>query len=221
MKKISRSLALLLAILMTFSVAACAHSDDPQETTESETADTTAPETTEINIAITTEEPEVSTAPAPETTEDTAPPPETEPPKASDTIRIIMQNGVGEAILSGLAEEKYKSTLQEREKALLFEHGLEIELSRTEDLAKNIKNLVLSGEYKYDLILTDPLAGTEMLSFGLLRIFPALESILIMRPEKASALAAGSISILHTRLHPIYPQLMRSSTAAQSFRQTP
>ena len=168
MKKISRSLALLLAILLTLSVAACAHSDDPQETTESETADTTAPETTEINIAITTEEPGVSTAPPPETTEDTATPPETNPPKASDTIRIIMQNGVGEAILSGLAEEKYKSTLQEREKALLFEHGLEIELSRTEDLAKNIKNLVLSGEYKYDLILTDPLAGTEMLSFGLL-----------------------------------------------------
>ena len=172
MKKYSRSLALLLAILMIIPIIACADSDTPTETTaaetEAETASTTAPETTEINIAITTEEPEVSTAPPPETTEDTAPPPGTEPPKASDTIRIIMQNDAGEAVISGIAEEKYKYALEDREKALLFEHGLEIELSRTEDLAKNIKNLVLSGEYKYDLILTDPLAGTEMLSFGLL-----------------------------------------------------
>ncbi|MBO5701816.1 MAG: hypothetical protein J6S71_05210 [Clostridia bacterium] len=168
MKKYSRSLALLLAILMIFSVAACADSDTPEVTTEAETASTAAPETTETVTDVTTEEPSVSVVAPPETTEEITTPPETEPPKATDTIRIIMQSGIGEAILSGLAEEKYKSLLSDREKALLYDFGLGIELSKTEDLAEKIGNLVLAGENKYDLILTDPMIGTEMLSSGFL-----------------------------------------------------
>ena len=90
MKKYSRSLALLLALLMMISVAACAGESIPEETTEAETASTAAPETTETVTEVTTEEPNVSVV-APETTAETAP--ETQPPEASDTIRIIMQNG--------------------------------------------------------------------------------------------------------------------------------
>ena len=165
MKKYSRSLALLLALLMMISVAACAGESIPEETTEAETASTAAPETTETVTEVTTEEPNVSVV-APETTAETAP--ETQPPEASDTIRIIMQNGKGEAILSGLADEKHKTLLKERENALLREFGLEIELSKTENLAGKIENLVLAGEHPYDLILTDPADGTAMLSSGLL-----------------------------------------------------
>ena len=172
MKKHSRSLALLLAFLMIFSIAACSSPDIPEETTdaatESETASTRVPETTETYTEATTEEPEVSTVAPPETTAEIITPPETEPPHVTDTLRIIMQNQIGEAMLSGLAEEKYKSLLADREKAMLFGHGLEIELSKTEKLTEKIENLVLAGEYKYDLILTDPLIGTEMLSVGLL-----------------------------------------------------
>ncbi len=168
MKKYSRSLALLLALLTILSVAACAGSNTPEETTEAETAGTTAPETTETYTDVTTEEPSVSVVAPPETTEEITSPPATNPPKATDTVRIIMQNDIGEAILSGLAEEKYKPLLSDRESALLRDFGLGIELSKTDNLKEKIENLVLAGEYKYDLILTDPLIGTEMLSSGLL-----------------------------------------------------
>ena len=161
-------MALLLAILVLFSVAACTASNDPEDTSETETADTAAPESTETVTDVTTEEPSVSVVAPPETTTETVTPPETEPPKETDTVRIIMQNGIGEAILSGLGEEKYKPLLSDRESALLRDYGLGIELSKTEKLAEKIENLVLAGEYKYDLILTDPLIGTEMLSSGLL-----------------------------------------------------
>ena len=138
MKKYSRSLALLLALLVIFSAAACAGSNVPEETTLPETSDsaatvtesdaeptsTTAPETTEDYIEETTRDTEVSTAISPETTEEITAPPETEPPKATDTVRIIMQNGRGEAILSGLIEEKYKTLLKEREDALVRDFGL-------------------------------------------------------------------------------------------------
>lgn len=175
-------MALLLALLVIFSAAACAGSNVPEETTLPETSDsaatvtesdaeptsTTAPETTEDYIEETTREPEVSTAISPETTEEITAPPETEPPKATDTVRIIMQNGRGEAILSGLIEEEYKTLLKEREDALVRDFGLGIELSKTENLEDKIKNMVLAGENKYDLILTDPIIGAQMLSAGLL-----------------------------------------------------
>ena len=175
MKKYSRSLALLLALLMLISVAACSSSSDPAETTEDVTASTTVPETTETSPEVTTEEPSVSVVAPPETSSpettsapETTEPPETEPPKATDKIRIIMQNEIGETILSGLAEGNQKDLLASREKALLYDFGVEIELSKTDDLKSKIENLVLAGESKYDLILTDPLLGTEMFASGLL-----------------------------------------------------
>ena len=168
MKKYSRSLALLLALLMMISVAACAGESTPEETSEAETASTAAPETTETVTEVTTEEPSVSVVAPETTTEITLPPETTQPPEETDAIRVIMQNGVGEAILSGLADEKHKTLLEEREKALLYDHALEIELSRTDNLAEKIENLVLSGEDKYDLILTDPMIGIQMTSAGLL-----------------------------------------------------
>lgn len=161
MKKHSRSLALLLALITLISLSACSGSDIPEETTDA--ASTTA-ETTETIPEVTTEEPSVSVVAPPETTS----PPETEEPKPTDILRIIMQDGRGEAILSGLAEEEYKPLLALREEALLRDHAIAIELSKTDNLISKIENLVLSGENDYDLILTDPAIGTQMLSDGLL-----------------------------------------------------
>lgn len=167
-------MALLLVLLTILSAAACSGAYT-EETTE--TASTTVPETTETVIEVTTEEPEVSDVVPPDTTSaettetitaETTAPPETAPPKATDTIRIIMQNGSGEAVLSGLAEEKYRTLLDAREKALLGEHSLVIELSKTDDLAQKVENLVLAGENDYDLLLTDPAVGAQMLCSGLL-----------------------------------------------------
>ena len=79
-----------------------------------------------------------------------------------------MQDGKGEAILSALAEDKYKPLLDAREQALLYEHSAEIELSKAENLKSSIENLVLAGESRYDLVLTDPFIGADLLNSGLL-----------------------------------------------------
>ena len=162
MKKHSRLTALFVAVFMLFGSTACS-GGEVEATTEAETAAVAAPETTEAITEETTEE-SITVVATPETT--TAP--ETEPPKAEETIRIIMQDGKGEAILSSLAEDKYKSVLDAREKALLYEHSAQIELSKTENLEAFIKNEVASGEHRYDLVLTDPLTGIELLGAGAL-----------------------------------------------------
>ena len=130
MKKHSRPLALLLAFLTILSIAACKTADIPEETTvsESESASTVAPETTED---MTDAPPVETTADSTATDTDTtaATPPETSAPEKKDTLSVIMQTGVGEPILSGLADEKYAAVLDAREKALLYEHNTGIELS--------------------------------------------------------------------------------------------
>lgn len=156
MKNHSRLPALLLCLLLLFSSAACS-SGEPEETES-----TTAPETTEAIIEETTEE-VISVVAPPETTA-----PETTDPTPAETIRIIMQDGKGEAILSALAEDKYKSLLDAREQSLLYEHSAEIELSKAEDLKSTIENLVLAGESRYDLVLTDPFIGADLLNSALL-----------------------------------------------------
>ncbi len=160
MKKYSRLTALMLALLLLLSSAACS-GEETAETTGS--ASTTAPETTAAITQETTEESITVVAP-PETTEA----PETEPPKSEETIRIIMQDGKGEAILAALAEDKYKPVLEAREKALLYGYSAEIELSGADNLEKTIETLVLAGESRYDLVLTDPFIGAELLNSGLL-----------------------------------------------------
>ena len=160
MKNHSRLTALLLCILLLLSSAACS-SGETEET--SETANTPAPETTAAITEETTEE-VISVVAPPETTEA----PETEPPTPTETIRIIMQNGKGEVILSALSDDKYKPILAERERALLYEHSSEIELSKADDLKSTITNLVLAGESRYDLVLTDPFIGSDLLNSGLL-----------------------------------------------------
>lgn len=157
MKNHSRLTALLLSLLLLLSSAAC--SSGEVEETES----TTAPETTAAIIEETTEE-VISVVAPPETTEA----PETNDPTPTETIRIIMQDGKGEAILSALAEDKYKPLLDAREQALLYEHSAEIELSKAENLKSSIENLVLAGESRYDLVLTDPFIGADLLNSGLL-----------------------------------------------------
>lgn len=162
MKNHSRLTALLLALFLLLASSACS-GGETEETTVTTEASQTAPETTEAITEVTTEE-VISVVAPPETTEA----PETEPPKPKEAIRIIMQNGEGEAILSALAEEKYKPLLDAREKALLYEHSAEIELSKADDLVKTIETLVLAGESRYDLLLTDPFIGAELLNSGLL-----------------------------------------------------
>ena len=157
MKNHSRLTALLLCLLLILSSAAC--SSGEVEETES----TTAPETTAAIIEETTEE-VISVVAPPETTEA----PETNDPTPTETIRIIMQDGKGEAILSALAEDKYKPLLDAREQALLYGHSAEIELSKAENLKSSIENLVLAGESRYDLVLTDPFIGADLLNSGLL-----------------------------------------------------
>lgn len=162
MKKHSRLTALLLALFLLLASSACS-GGETEETTEATTeASQTAPETTEAITEVTTEE-VISVVAPPETAA-----PETTEPKPAETIRIIMQNGKGEAILSALAEDKYKPVLEAREKALLYSHSAEIELSKADDLIKTIETLVLSGESKYDLLLIDPFIGAELLNSGLL-----------------------------------------------------
>lgn len=169
MKKHSRPLALLLAFLTILSIAACKTTEIPEETTvsESESASTVAPETTE---ALTVAPPVETTADstATDTDSNTATPPETSAPEKKDTLSVIMQTGVGEPILSGLADEKYAALLDAREKALLYEHNTGIELSRTDDLVTKIKNTVQTSENRFDLILTDPAVGGELIRSGLL-----------------------------------------------------
>ena len=156
MKKHSRLTALIVAIFMLLGSAACSRGG-AEETTE--IAATTAPETTEAISEETTEESSTVVA-TPETTNA----PETEPPKPAEILRIIMQDGRGEAILSALADEKTAPLLDAREKALLYEHSAQIELSKTEDLESHIKNHALAGDNRYDLVLTSPLTGIELLS---------------------------------------------------------
>lgn len=157
MKNHSRLPALLLCLLLLLSCAAC--SSGESEETES----TTAPETTAAITEETTEE-VISVVAPPETTEV----PETTDPTPTETIRIIMQDGKGETILSALAEDKYKPLLDAREQALLYEHSAEIELSKAENLKSTIENLVLAGESRYDLVLTEPFIGADLLNSGLL-----------------------------------------------------
>lgn len=159
MKKYSRLTALLLAVFMLLGCAACS-GGETEDTTEAETAaTTTAPETTEADTEETTEESITVVAP-PETTD----PPETEPPKPEEILRIIMQKGGGEAILSALADEEIAPLLDAREQALLYEHSAQIELSKTEDLEGHVKNHALAGDSRYDLVLTSPMTGIELLS---------------------------------------------------------
>lgn len=158
MKKHSRLTALLLALFMLFGSTACSGGETEEIT---ETVATT-PETTEAITAETTEE-SIPVVATPETTV-----PETVPPKAEETIRIIMQDGKGEVILSALADDKYKPVLDAREKALLYDHCAQIELSKADDLESTVKNHALAGVIQYDLVLTDTLIGIELLSSGAL-----------------------------------------------------
>ncbi len=163
MKKNSRLIALLLALFILISTAACS-SGGSEETTESETASTTAPETTETDIEETTEDPYVSVVAPPETTKT----PETEPPKPDDILRILMQDGEGEALISALADEEDKSLLDAREQKLLSEHAIALELSKTQNITEKIEKDVLAGDCDYDLLLLDSATGINMLCSGLL-----------------------------------------------------
>ncbi len=189
MKNHSRLTALLLCLFLLLSSAACS-SGESEETENT----TTAPETTAAITEETTQE-VISVVAPPETTEV----PETEAPKPTETIRIIMQNGKGEAILSALVEDKYKPLLDAREQALLYEHSAEIELSKAENLESSIENLVLAGESRYDLVLTEPFIGADLLNSGLLENLSGAgigitpESIGARRSITASLTVGGGI----------------------------
>lgn len=159
MKNNSRLTALLLALFLLLFSAACSAGGD-EETTE--TAGTSAPETTVAITEETTEE-VITVVTPPETTT-----PETLPPEPNDILRILMQDGEGEALLSGLGDEENRDLLAAREQKLLYEHGLAIELSKTANLSEKLQNDLLAGNCIYDLLLPNAALGMELLAAGLL-----------------------------------------------------
>ncbi len=169
MKKHSRSLALLLGLLILLSLAAC--SGGGSDNTSDSDTDPRTPETTDIISAATTEDPSVSASASPETTtseltDDTAP--DTAPPVASDVIRILKQKDRGEALTSLFADGEEKTLLDEREGRLLREHLLGIEVAETDDIAVSVRDGVLTSENEYDLLLLMPEDGIGLLSDGML-----------------------------------------------------
>ena len=160
MKKNSRFPALLLALLLLISAASCSAGGD-EETTE--IASTTAPETTVDHTEETTEE-AITVVVLPETTET----PETLPPDPDDILRILMQDGTGEPIISALGAEEDRELLAAREQKLLRDYGVAIELSKTASLSEKLQNDLLAGNCGYDLLLTNAPLGIELLSAGLL-----------------------------------------------------
>lgn len=175
MKKYSRSLALLLALLLLITAAACS-ADIGEGTTEP--ASTSAPETTETYTAETTEE-AISVVATPETTTN----PETLTPKPNDILRILMQDGRGEALISALAAEEDRELLNKREQKLLSEHALALELSKTATLTEKVQNDLLSGNSSYDLLLLDGVIGIELLAGGLLENLS--EAGISVKPDSA------------------------------------
>ena len=175
MKKNSRLIALLLALL-TVILPACSAGTGHDVTTE---ADTTATETTEaVTTVITTEEPSISVVVTPETTPE--PPPETipetteeettspYPPHDGETVRILMQNGKSEAFTSEFAEGELASYLSAREAALLADHNTVIIMSSCADIVDRVKNGVLAASNDFDFMLLNVDAGAELLTYGAL-----------------------------------------------------
>jgi len=183
MKKHSRLIALLLGVFILITAAACSARGNA-ETSANETADTRAPETTDIiTAATTTEEPYVSVVAPPETT-DAPPNPETtaedtteeittseittSPPTASDTLRILMQKGKGEALTSVFADEESGSVLDKRSQLLLREHALAIAVYQTDDIVSKVKKDALSSGKEYDLLLLLPEYASPLMTAGAL-----------------------------------------------------
>lgn len=163
MKKNSRLTALLLALFLLLGSAACSAGGEEETTVPETTASTSAPETT-VEITEETTEEAITVVAPPETTT----PPETLPPEPSDILRILTQDGVGEALLSALGAEEDCDLLAAREQKLLYEHGLVIELSKTANLSEKVQNDLLAGNSQYDLLLTNATLGVELLASGLL-----------------------------------------------------
>ena len=167
MKKNSRLIALLLALLMV-TLPACSAGTGQEVTTE---ADSTAPKTTEAVIPETTEEPSISVVVPPETVQETTAEtlPETTPgettspypPHDGETVRILMQSGKGEAFTSEFAEGELATYLSAREAALLADHNTVIKMTVSADIADRVKNGVLAAENDFDFMLIDPDAGAD------------------------------------------------------------
>lgn len=174
MKKNSRLIALLLALLMV-TLPACSAGTGQEVTTE---ADSTAPKTTEAVIPETPEEPSISVVVPPETVQETTAEtlPETTPgettspypPHDGETVRILMQSGKGEAFTSEFAEGELATYLSAREAALLADHNTVIKMTVSADIADRVKNGVLAAENDFDFMLIDPDAGAELLTYGAL-----------------------------------------------------
>ncbi len=161
MKKNSRLLALLLALLMIL-LPACSDVGQHEETAE---ADTTAPKTTETVIPETTEEPSISVVVTPVTTPETSSP---YPPHDGETVRVLIQDGKSEAFTSDFAEGELASYLSAREAALLADHNTVIRVSSSADIVDRVKNGVQTANNDFDFLLLNSSAGAELLTYGAL-----------------------------------------------------
>ena len=163
MKKNSRLIALLLALMMVV-LPACSPGTGEEMTTE---AVNTAPETTEADISeATTEEPSVSVVVIPETT-----PEETTslyPPHDGEIIRVLIQDGKSEAFTSEFADGELATYLSSREAALLADHNTVIRVSRSADIVDRIKTGIQTANNDFDFLLLNSKSGAELLTYGAL-----------------------------------------------------
>lgn len=171
MKKNSRLIALLLALLIII-FPACASGTGDIVTPE---ADTTAPETTETDVAeTTTEEPSISVVVTPDTEPETTPENTNEettspyPPHDGETVRVIIQNDKSEAFTAEFADGELRTYLSAREAALLSDHNTVIRVTGSADIVEQVKNGVLSADNDFDFMLLNADAGAELLTYGAL-----------------------------------------------------
>ncbi len=158
MKKNSRLIALILALIAVSSLISCSAGGNGDDT-----LDTSAPETTAEITEETTPEPAVSVVAPPETTL----PEITLPPEAEDVINLLKEKSA-EAPSSLFGAEADKELLDAREHRLLAEHLTALSVTEKSDIINDVKNTVLTGENDHNLLLLTTLSGMELLTQGYL-----------------------------------------------------
>ena len=169
--KHSRFLALLLAVLILLTLCvSCSPDSGTDESSDNESATT-------VTDAISTDEPSISVivppetfAPDTETGEDSGEDTDevTLPPTPTDYLRVLMQNGIGEAIVSQLAPEEDCELLDRRMSEMTSGFSASLTLASTTNVFATVQSQVLSGKNDYDVILLSASHASELFCSALL-----------------------------------------------------
>lgn len=182
----SRLIALLLAVLtlLTFC-ASCSTDGGAEDSTEGDiSAGTTA--------EITTEEPSISVIVPPVTSAPETSAPEdsgdvsveiTDPPTPTDYLRILIQSGMGEAIVSQLSSEEDAELLDRRLSEMTLGFRASLTLTSTTNMIATVQSEVLSGESNYDMLLLCAPHASELFCSALLEDLS--EAGIGIKPESA------------------------------------